>query len=470
MVHDRTPLRTRAAKFSRRWRLAVAAGLAASSLVPISSAHGASTCAHLHQSGSWLTIDSPFTASMVDAAGTRLRSEFAWDGTLNLVAVDAKDPNRIFATDGVDVERSTDRGCTWRSVFTTGIQGHDAPAIYIVSRIVIAGSGPSSHVYLVLQSNFASHEIGNARNQVATSTDGGASFKTPADVSLPQTGTTAGSCPWLTADQSAVDLAAAPGNPSLLYLLCDNSPSPSLYVSTDSARTWTQAKSVGLPYWATYAPMTVSPVSPRNLWIAAVDGSTPTSRGVWRSNDGGRTFDEVFAFPPAAAGQESSQVSLQTTLAPRAKASALQILATNEAAAALSLNAGRTWTVLPTPPMPSDKSGPFISAALGPRPGEVTAITAYGASSGYYRGAGTSAPAACGEATLAWSYSIAKKRWTSLGAPSVAASAGGHAIFGLAVAGTGAGAGLYGIARGLSSPCAGGSGVESPHIVAYTGL
>jgi len=468
MFQLRPPRNIQPATLARRWRPAVAAALFASSLAPISFAHGASTCAHLHQDGSWLTIDSPFTASMVDSAGSRLRSEFAWDGTLSLVAVDAKDPKRIFASDGVDLERSVDHGCTWQSVFTTGIQGHDAPAMYTISRIVIAGSGRSSHVYLVLQSNFASHTIGNARNQIATSVDGGGSFKTPADISVPQSGTDPGSCPWLTADQTGVDLVTAPANPSQLYLLCNNSPSPSLYFSTDSAHSWTQVTSVGLPYWATFAPMTVSPVNPRNLWFAAVDAITPTNRGVWRSNDGGRTFDEVFKFPAAADGQESSQVSLQTYLPPRAKATALQILAANEAAVSFSLNAGRKWTLLPSPPMPSAKSGPIISAAFGPRPGEVTVITAYGSSSGYYRGTGTSAPAGCGEATLAWSYSIAKKRWTALAAPSIASSAGGHAIFGLTGAGSGAIAGLYGIARGLSSPCAGGSGFESPHIVAYT--
>ncbi|MDQ1700570.1 MAG: Sortilin, neurotensin receptor 3 [Frankiaceae bacterium] len=464
MIQLRPLRRIEPATSARRWRPAVAAALFASSLVPIAFAHGASTCAHLHQNGSWLTIDSPFTTSMTEAAGSNLRPEFAWDGTLNLVAVDPKDSNRIFATDGVDLERSVDRGCTWQPVFTTGAQGHDAPALYVISRIAIAGSGRSSHVYLVLQSNFASHEIGNARNQVATSTNGGGSFTTAADTSLPQTGTAAGSCAWLTADQTAIDLATVPTNPSQLYLLCNNSPSPSLYLSTDSAHSWTQVTSVGLPYWTTFAPMTVSPVNPRNLWVAAVDGSAPTHRGVWRSNDGGRTFDEMFKFPEAATGQESSQVSLQTYLPPRAKASALQILATNETAAALSLNAGRKWTVLPSPPMPSAKSGPIISAAFGPRLGEVTVITAYGSPSGYYRGTGTSAQAGCGEATLAWSYSIAKKRWTALAAPSIASSAGGHAIFGLAAGG----GSLYGIARGLSSPCAGGSGFESPHIVAYT--
>src|SRR4051812_10722998 len=103
MIRVKAPRRTEAATLARRWRPAVAAGLVASSLIPISFAHGAATCAHLHQDGPWLTIDSPFTASMVEAAGTKLRSQFSWDGTLNLVAVDAKDPKRIFATDGVDL-------------------------------------------------------------------------------------------------------------------------------------------------------------------------------------------------------------------------------------------------------------------------------------------------------------------------------------------------------------------------------
>jgi hypothetical protein len=408
---------------------------------------------------------------MVGVVSDNTRPSLGWDGTLTLTAVDPRDPARIFATDGTDLERSIDGGCTWHRVFTTGLNGQDGPAGYRISRVVIGGSGPSSHVYLLLQVTPASLEAGNNRNQIAASTDAGASFTVGGDLFLPPapvgSSAAASSCSWEISDDTSIDLVPVPGNARMLYLLCNANPQPVLFVTTDSAHTWTRVTTIGLPYWAGYVPVTVAQTSSRSLWVAAVSGATTSAPGVWRSSDGGRTFDEVFAFPPATPGQESSQVSVQTFLPSGAKPTSLQVLAVNEAAIALSTNAGRKWSLIP-PPAHGTQAGPVISAAFGPRAGEITAFTAYGASY-YYRGVGPSAQASCGEATLAWSYSIAKKRWTSLGAPAITPAPGGSAVFGMTPSGAGNSSALYGIEPGLSSPCTGGAGTLSPHIIAYTG-
>lgn len=436
-------------------------------LVPMGHAASAATCPARHATPQWVVIDSPFTTPVIEPVAGDSRSLFDRDGSLNLVAVDPLDPSRIFATDGTQVDRSTDGGCTWTPVYSTGVEGSDQPAPYVISRIAISGSGQFSHIYLLLQENLASRSA-SYDDQVVASTNGGASFASH-DLTTPNISRPQPACPTAgQADEYTLNLATSMSSPTTVYFLCDGT-SPLLWVSTDSATTWRQVPSAGLPYWTAYSPFTVAMTSVKSLWLAGRNGGAPFETGVWRSIDGGRTFTEVYKFASTTMSvTNNAQTGLQTYLPAHAKPAALEVLTANEAALALSTNAGRSWTSVPLPPMPSGRTGPLLSAAFGPKPGEVTAVTGYGNSGGYVSSSGPSATPACGESTLAWSYSIAKRKWTPLTSPSLG-NLGGYAIYGLAPGGVGSAAGVYGLETGFNSPCSSSLAVESANIVAYTG-
>jgi photosystem II stability/assembly factor-like uncharacterized protein len=94
-------------------------------------------------------------------------------------------------------------------------------------------------------------------------------------------------------------IAVAPSNPNVIYvgsgagiIRPDLATGDGLYRSTDAGRTWAQ---LGLAETQMIAMVDVDPTNPDRLFIAALGhpyGPNP-ERGIFRSSDGGRTFERV---------------------------------------------------------------------------------------------------------------------------------------------------------------------------------
>src|SRR5262249_5292905 len=94
-------------------------------------------------------------------------------------------------------------------------------------------------------------------------------------------------------------VAVAPSNPDILYLGTGESQQrgniaqgDGVYTSTDAGKTWTR---VGLTDSKTIAKIRVLPTNPEIVFVAAFGhpaGPNP-ERGIFRSKDGGKTWEKV---------------------------------------------------------------------------------------------------------------------------------------------------------------------------------
>lgn len=236
-------------------RLVVAASvvaLAVPLVVPADAVTSHAACAIVARSGPWQVIDVPFQTK-----------------TTNAWAVDPIDPESLWATDGAVVKRSTDGGCTWRTVFdvATNLSAGAEPLLVspVVATIVVARHASTTEVYLGVTS--ASDII-----DIAVSSNQGATWRT-----APLQTSAAPSSPSAWGLGSAVLLAAAPSDPKTIYAAtngagaaqeCDENygaglgvpsvsdpgcldqyprdPTESLYVSHDAGKTWAVVAATGL--------------------------------------------------------------------------------------------------------------------------------------------------------------------------------------------------------------------------------
>lgn len=167
------------------------------------------------------------------------------------VAIDPVTPTTLYAANR-GVFKSTDGGGHWSSA---GLVGHDVRALAIDPRTpstLLAGMAP---------------ETSQGRDLypggVSRSTDGGASWGTPA-----------------LADQRINALAIDPETPSTVY----TADGPVAFKSTDAGSSW-RAMGVPAPYVRALA---IDPVNPSFLYAG-------TNRGVFRSADGGGSWTAINA-------------------------------------------------------------------------------------------------------------------------------------------------------------------------------
>ena len=94
-------------------------------------------------------------------------------------------------------------------------------------------------------------------------------------------------------------IAVAPSNPSVIYvgtgagiIRPDLATGNGMYKSTDAGRTWTH---LGLSATQMIAQVAVDPANPDRLFVAALGHpyGPNAERGIYRSTDGGRTFEKV---------------------------------------------------------------------------------------------------------------------------------------------------------------------------------
>ena len=204
-------------------------------------------------------------------------------------AVDPYDPARMFASDGQDIERSLDGGCSWTDVYSTGgTVPHEVPTVgavpYLdtVAQVVVPGATGGRRngiVYASISPCLAGKVVAAAPGcQMLVSNDNGVHWR------LSGTGVSPvpDAAPGFPADVEAIDaIAASAAAPSQVYLLVELSTGArALYASTDTGQSWTQVSTTSLP------PLGVDPETPGSVWTGA-------SNGLMHSVDGGRTWTHV---------------------------------------------------------------------------------------------------------------------------------------------------------------------------------
>jgi len=239
--------------YARATRTIVAVSTVVSLLTPFAPAVGAVSCGT--KSGAWTTLEAP-----------RFR-----DGPPRItdLAVEARAPARMYATNGVAIVRSTDGGCSWQDSYRVGEESASAltPANARITSVVAAES--RGRVLAVVVETVANQ----TRPHVVVSSDAGRSWE--AGTGLPPLG-------------SPEALVVAPSSPDTAYLAVDLSGGTldTLYRSTDGGRTW-QLRSephVG----GEFEGLEVDPLRPNEIWA--------WGQGLHRSTDGGRTWTPIPEF------------------------------------------------------------------------------------------------------------------------------------------------------------------------------
>ena len=105
-------------------------------------------------------------------------------------------------------------------------------------------------------------------------------------------------------------VAVAPSNPDVVYIGTGESeirgniaPGDGVYKSTDAGKTWTH---IGLEAAGNISKIRVHPTNPDIVFVAAFGHySTPSAdRGIYRSKDGGKTWEKVLYRDPKTTGIE----------------------------------------------------------------------------------------------------------------------------------------------------------------------
>ncbi len=229
--------------------------------------------------GVWKTTDAGLSWLPISDA-------FFKTGSVGAIAVAGSDPNTIYvgmgeacvrgnASNGDGVYKSIDGGRTWRNV---GLE-----QTYHIGAVVVHPRNPDI-VYVAA----VGHLWGpNAERGVYRSTDGGQTWKQVLTRG-PDTG--------------AADIAMDPTNPRVLYAgfweasrkpwrLDSGGPGSGIWKSTDGGDTWQDlSHAPGLPRGVEgRIGITVSPANPERVWaiVEAADG------GVYRSDNAGRTWAKL---------------------------------------------------------------------------------------------------------------------------------------------------------------------------------
>jgi photosystem II stability/assembly factor-like uncharacterized protein len=229
--------------------------------------------------GIWKTTDGGFT--WLPVADGQLAT-----GSVGALAVSESDPNIVYAgmgeacirgnaSPGNGVYKSTDAGRTWKNIGLVDTQQ--------IGAVVVHPHNPNIVFVAALGHQFAS----NPERGVYRSTDGGATWK-----QVLTRGAKAG----------AVDIVMDPNNANVLYAafwevyrtpysLESGGPNSGIWKSTDGGDTWKDlSHSTGLPRGILgKIGITVSPANSDRVWaiVEADDG------GVYRSDNGGTSWTRV---------------------------------------------------------------------------------------------------------------------------------------------------------------------------------
>lgn len=308
-------------------RVVVTLLLVVTVVLPNALAIAAAGCGRVTQSGYWFTYDVP---------------DFASKGPITGYAIDAIQPETMYATDGKDVLRTSDGGCTWKKVFsvtgTTPLQyGFRGDAATIDSIHVPRSAAARGQVLLLV----AEQAGGVTRPHVVRSTDSGKTWAT-GDAGLPPAGI-------------PESLVMSPSNPVIGYLGVDvggGGELDLLFATTDGGTTWTLKSDLArTPANRGVDDLAIDPLVPTDLWAYG-------SGGLYASKDGGASFTAEDEFT-------NSQVSeVEVFHSPSREWPIVFVFRSSHTDMRLTTNNGGSWPRVDTP-------GVVDSAAYGRTPNEL---------------------------------------------------------------------------------------------------
>jgi hypothetical protein len=254
---------------------------------------------------------------------------FTDGGPMETYAVARTNARRIYATDGVQVERSTDGGCHWASAFVVPeTPTSTMPFSRSTASVTSIVTTSSQRVYLVVR-DASSHP------HVLISDDAGAS--------------------WRNSDNGLVDSSvgypppqlAPAARPGTLYLLTygadgisGSASTDTVYTSTDDGKSWSARPLAPAGLLNTDVPpsfnyLAVDPGNASQLWAA-------TSNGLWRSDDAGANWQ-------SAGIDGADTMSLVTAAKDVTGKQRVLTFESYRKLGYLSANAGGDWTAFDTP-------------------------------------------------------------------------------------------------------------------------
>ena len=237
--------------------------------------------------------------------------------------IDVSSPNRIMATNGTSIMRTTDSACTWKQVYALpAAPTADSQATAANSSIVSIDISESKRDRVLLM--VEEQALAGARPHVIRSEDMGETWVT-GDVGLPPQGA-----------PEALVLPRADG--ALAYLAIDvgGGSVDLIFASTDGGATWTlRTNPTSSGSSKAIAGLTADPIDANSLWAWGA--------GLYHSTDGGASFSSV----PDFIGSTVSTVDVFHAGGQPARVVGYKPL---EGSALVSLNGGRTWLSLSTPP------------------------------------------------------------------------------------------------------------------------
>jgi photosystem II stability/assembly factor-like uncharacterized protein len=194
------------------------------------------------------------------------------------VAVDPGDSNVVYAAAaGGGVRKSTDRGRTWKTVFTGWRHGSRA----MVSRVAIAPTRPESTYAIV-------HSSASGATTIYKSTDAGRTWDA--------TGDSSSSLPPSCCGDSEDALAVDPKNPQTVYATVGNT----VFATTDSGANW-QPMASGLPAddvtSLTFNPLSGTVYASATVNLNHVDSNAvyQPAGAIYETTDGARDWTQVFS-------------------------------------------------------------------------------------------------------------------------------------------------------------------------------
>jgi photosystem II stability/assembly factor-like uncharacterized protein len=295
------------------------------------------------------------TAAFAQPAGVRWTGFGPGGGNVSSVAVDPTDPATVYAAATDSVYKSADGGVTWQARLgpNHAIVAIDPshPAIVYAGGTTIARSRDGGQTWRTVLSD--SHLLGNSIGSLAVSSAGtvfvGVQGQVLRSVDFGRSWTTVLTDPAVI--YSFRSIVADPRDPSRVYAATELK----IWKSIDGGDRWTQElnpPNQGFPSFG-LGQLAVAPSSPATIYASL----TNTARTViLRSDDGGVTWSPAGGIPANAAGA--------LVVDPR---SASRLYTAGDAGLYVSVDGGRTWTLLRAGlPTPSGRQLPILSLALAP--------------------------------------------------------------------------------------------------------
>jgi photosystem II stability/assembly factor-like uncharacterized protein len=287
-------------------------------------------CGRVTRTGHWVTSDVP---------------EFASGGAITDYAINRVAPRTMYVTNGTEVVKTADGGCTWKQVYTVegktpldhGFRG-DASVI----KSIEAPLG-TARVLLAIEESVAA----SSRPHIVRSENEGKGWLT-GDAGLPPTGV-------------PETLISSPVDPLQAYLGVDVSGGSLdlIFHTADGGTTWTfRSDLTNVSPNRGIDGLKINPLDPNELWAYGTGG-------LLRSNDGGRTFQPVPQFNGSVVTEvlvfQSPSRQFPIVIAFRDEDDDMR----------MSTDNAKTWPRTDTP-------GTVLSAAYGRQPLELMIATAGG--------------------------------------------------------------------------------------------